>query len=126
MPTAGDGPTKWTLTEKWILRQAVKPFVTDEIYNRKKTYYNPPPRPSSSNNSGLVPLQLHLRKRITRANVERVGIFDWAHIEGTLKGYLEKPVFPPHGAIDERARVLMVVLSFIVLQERFNVATVKL
>ncbi|KAJ7457877.1 putative asparagine synthase [Mycena latifolia] len=117
-PIAGDGPNKWTFTEKWILRQAVKPFVTDEIYTRKKMPFSPPPRRAAS---GPVPLQVHLRKRITQASVERLGLFDWPHIKDILAEYLESPTFPAHGAIDERARMLMAVLSFIVLQERFHV-----
>ncbi|KAJ6573549.1 putative asparagine synthase [Mycena vulgaris] len=126
MPTAGDGPNKWTLTEKWILREAVRPFVTEEIYTRRKIPFNPPPSPHRAA-SGLVPLQIHLRKRITQANVEHLGLFDWPYINDLLAGYLDSPEFPAQGAIDQRARMLMAVLSFIVLQERFRVppATVE-
>ncbi|KAJ7502620.1 putative asparagine synthase [Mycena galericulata] len=119
MPSAGDGEAKWKLTEKWILRQAVKPFVTEELYIRKKIPFNPPPQPTAT---GIVtPLQVHLSKRITQVNVERLGFFDWGRVKETLTGYLDAPAFPPHGAIDERARMLVAVLSFIVLQERFKV-----
>ncbi|KAJ7244903.1 putative asparagine synthase [Mycena rebaudengoi] len=123
MPVAGNSPGKWAFTEKWILRQAVKPFVTEEIYLRKKAPFNPPPQPSAT--SGLVPLQAHLKARITQMNVERLGIFDWNYIQDTLNTYLDAPGFPAHGAIDHRARMLMGVLSFIVLQERFHVPTLK-
>lgn len=118
MPIAGDGPNKWTLTEKWVLREAVKPFVTEEIYVRKKISFNPPPRPAAT---GLGPLQVHLSKRITQASVERLGLFDWGYIKGILAEYLDSPIFLAHGAIDARARMLMGVLSFIVFQERFHV-----
>ncbi|KAJ7111716.1 putative asparagine synthase [Mycena epipterygia] len=119
MPVAGHRPKKkWILTEKWILREAVKPFVTEEIYLRKKIPYNPPPCPTAS---GLIPLQVHLRKRVTQAAVERLGFLDWVHINDVLTEYTTSPVFPAHGAIDPRARMLMVVFSFIVLQERFRV-----
>ncbi|KAJ7615950.1 putative asparagine synthase [Roridomyces roridus] len=124
-PIAQDGPTKWILVEKWILREATKPFITDEIYKRRKIPFNPPPKPSNSNKSTLTPLQVHLRDRITQKTVERTGLFDWGYIEELLKGYLENPVYPLHGAIDTRARKLMVVLSFVVFQERFNVPTAK-
>ncbi|KAJ7244947.1 putative asparagine synthase [Mycena rebaudengoi] len=123
MPIA-DGSGKWTLTEKWILRQAVQPFVTKEIYLRKKAPFNPPPQPSSAS-GGLVPLQAHLKARITQTNVERLGFFDWTYIQEILDGYLNSPSFPAHGAVDQRARMLMGVLSFIVLQERFHVPTLN-
>ncbi|KAJ7762649.1 putative asparagine synthase [Mycena metata] len=121
MPVAGSKPGSWTFNEKWILRQAVKPFVTDEMYRRKKVPFNPPPRPAAR--PGASPLQLHLSRRITQASVERLGIFHWPYIHDTLTSYMESPGFPAHGAIDERARILLGVLSFIVLQERFNVPT---
>jgi asparagine synthase (glutamine-hydrolysing) len=124
MPTAGDAPGKWNLTEKWILRQAVKPFITEEIYLRKKVPFNPPPRPSAAP-GGLVPLQVHLKARITQVSVERLGFFDWAYIKEALAAYLDTPIFPAHGAIDHRARMLMGVLSLIVLQERFHVPSFK-
>ncbi|KAJ7140776.1 hypothetical protein C8R44DRAFT_974542 [Mycena epipterygia] len=119
MPVAGDGPNKkWNLIEKWVLRQAVKPFVTEEIYLRKKIPFNPPPCPTAS---GLLPLQVHIAKRVTQAAVERLGFLDWVYINDVLTEYMASPVFPAHGAIDPRARMLMIVLSFIVLQERFSV-----
>ncbi|KAJ7919668.1 putative asparagine synthase [Mycena leptocephala] len=123
MPVAGSKPGTWTFDEKWILRQAVKPFVTEEIYRRKKAPYNPPPRPAGG--EGIAPLQLHLSRRLTQASVERLGIFHWPYIRDTLADYIESPGFPAHGAIDERARVLLGVVSFIVLQERFNVPTFR-
>ncbi|KAJ7615984.1 putative asparagine synthase [Roridomyces roridus] len=122
-PIAQDGPLKWKLVEKWILREAMKPFITNEIYKRRKIPFNPPPKPSNSNKNNLTPLQVHLRDRITQTTVERTGLFDWGYVEELLKGYLEDPVYPSHRAIDMRARKLMIVLSFVVLQERFNVPT---
>ncbi|KAJ6594855.1 putative asparagine synthase [Mycena capillaripes] len=123
MPIAGSKPGTWTFDEKWILRQAAKPFVTEEIYRRKKAPYNPPPRPAAT--VGVAPLQLHLSRRITQASVERLGIFHWPYIRATLADYVESPGFPARGVIDERARILLGVLSFIVLQERFNVPTFR-
>jgi asparagine synthase (glutamine-hydrolysing) len=124
MPIAGNEPGTWSFNEKWILRQAVKPFVTEEMYLRKKMAFNPPPRPAGA--TGPVPLQLHLSERITQQNVERLGFFDWPYIRDTLADYVESPGFPAHGAIDQRARILLGVLSFIVLRERFNVPTLRL
>ncbi|KAJ7162406.1 putative asparagine synthase [Mycena filopes] len=127
-PIAGAEPGQWTLTEKWILREAVKPFVTDEVYRRKKAPYNPPPASSLLfvNGAGLMPLQAHLKARITQPSVERLGFLDWGRIKGMLDGYLAAPTFPTHGAIDGRATALMGVLSLIVLGEKFDVPAVRL
>ncbi|KAJ7648533.1 putative asparagine synthase [Mycena rosella] len=124
MPMAGEKQGTWFFNEKWILRQAVKPFVTEEMYLRKKIAFNPPPRPAAT--ASFVPLQLHLSKHITQENVERLGFFDWPYIRDTLDDYMKSPGFPAHGAIDHRARILLGVLSFIVLRERFNVPTLRL
>jgi asparagine synthase (glutamine-hydrolysing) len=48
-PIKGDRPGVWSFTEKWLLRQAVRPYVTDELFERRKFSYNAPPeRPSST------------------------------------------------------------------------------
>ncbi|KAJ7218397.1 putative asparagine synthase [Mycena pura] len=133
-PIAGASPGKWHLVEKWILRQAVKPFVTEEVYLRKKVAFNPPPRPRPSGAppasasvashcqmQQLLPLQTHLKARITQASVQRLGFFNWPYIEGQLSEYLASPEFLPNGRLDPRASMLMNVLSHIVLQERFHV-----
>lgn len=107
--------------DKWLLREAVHPWVTEELFLRKKLSYNAPPTRRTENHSALVPLQEHFKARITRASVERVGFFDWAVIQESLEGYLSEPKFPADGALDSRAQMLMYILSFIVLQERFFV-----
>ncbi|KAJ7828020.1 putative asparagine synthase [Mycena olivaceomarginata] len=129
-------PGKWSLTEKWILRQAVQPFVTPEVYGRTKVPFNPPPAPapppssldssSDSASPSLLPLQAHLKARITQANVEKLGFLDWAPVRDLLDAFLTEPTFPAQGGIDARARVLMAVLTYVVLQERFRVPAYKI
>ena len=114
------------MVEKWILRQAVKPFITEEVYLRKKVPFNPPPSGRPAMASDLVPLQIHFKARITQASVERLGFINWPFIGDLLADYLESPTFPAQGNIDARARVLMTILSYIVLQERFHVPSYKL
>ncbi|KAJ7689616.1 putative asparagine synthase [Mycena rosella] len=126
MPIAGEKPGSWTLVEKWILREAVKPFVTEEIYRRKKIQYNPPPAQAPKVASDLVPLQKHLNARLTQASVERLGFIDWQFVRDQLAEYLESPIFPANGAMDPRASMLLRILSYIVLQERFHVPSFKL
>ncbi|KAJ7218395.1 hypothetical protein GGX14DRAFT_390171 [Mycena pura] len=114
-PIAGASPGKWHLVEKWILRQAVKPFVTEEVYLRKKVAFNPPPQPrpsgapprvASESQMQLLPLQTHLKARITQASVQRLGFFNWPYIEGQLSEYLASPEFLPNGRLDPRASML--------------------
>ncbi|KAJ7162363.1 putative asparagine synthase [Mycena filopes] len=107
---------KWSLVEKWILRQAVKPFVTEDVYLRKKVAFNPPPSTRPAVASGLLPLQVHLEARIS-----------WPFVRDQLAEYLQARTFPPQGKMDPRARVLLAVLdlSYIVLQERFCVPTFR-
>ncbi|KAJ7070125.1 putative asparagine synthase [Mycena amicta] len=131
MPTAGEPPRKWQLIEKWILRQAVKPFITEEIYLRKKVPFNPPPRPINAkqtfdSDSLLLPLQKHLKARITKQSVDKLGFLNWSFIREQLDGYVTAPKFIPHGGLDPRARLLMNVLGFIVLQEKFGVPTYQI
>ncbi|KAJ7132679.1 putative asparagine synthase, partial [Mycena filopes] len=111
----------WTITDKWVLRQAVKPFVTQEIFERKKIPYNAPILPAKDGGSAAYPLQKMLKSRITEENVDALGLFDWVFVEGLLRHYLRAPEFPPDGGVDGKAQLLMYVLSFIILQERFEV-----
>ena len=99
----------------------LKPFVTEEVYLRKKVPFNPPPSGPPKVDSDQLPLQKHLKARITQANVERLGFLNWPLIRDLLADFLESRTFPAQGQIDSRARVLMAVLSYIVLQERFHV-----
>ncbi|KAJ7608212.1 putative asparagine synthase [Roridomyces roridus] len=124
-PNKGQGPGGWTFTDKWILRQAVKPFVTEEVFERRKVPYNPPVVPNQDDQSDArqSPLPMMLKARITEANVNKLGLFDWNFVSGVLEQYLTAPEFPPDGGVDGRAQLLMYVLSFIILQERFDVPT---
>lgn len=72
------GDENWTFVEKWILRQAVKPYVTDELFNRKKAQYNAPlarPGKIAQNAARLSPLQEVFCTRLNKGTVERLG---WA------------------------------------------------
>ncbi|KAJ7776969.1 putative asparagine synthase [Mycena maculata] len=121
-PSKGEGPGGWTFTDKWILRQAVKPYITDEVFQRKKISYNAPIlRKRDADSTTRSPLQAMLKDRITQANVDAVGLFNWEYIQGVLGHYLTAPEFPPDGGVDGKAQLLMYVLSFIIMQERFNV-----
>lgn len=125
-------PLKWVFTEKWILRQAVKPFVTDELFARKKSQYNVPisktiskAESSSLEVQNLTPLQILLKKGLTRESVENLGWANWEYIERLLGSYMASMETPVDGGLDKRARVLLCVLSFVVFQRRFEVPTAR-
>jgi asparagine synthase (glutamine-hydrolysing) len=118
-------PRKWVFTEKWVMREAVKPFVTEELYKRKKSQYNVPiaaPVISSSSEKVYTPLQTMIKERVTQDAVEQLGWADWTFIGGLLENYLGSPPDTPlDGGLDKRARVLLCILSFIILQQRFSI-----
>ncbi|KDR81295.1 hypothetical protein GALMADRAFT_222729 [Galerina marginata CBS 339.88] len=121
---------KWLFTEKWILRQAVKPFITEEVYLRKKQQYNSPIPQRTQNEGGnatkLTPLQVFLKERITADLVNALGFIDWISIKGLLDGYLQSPESPSDGDLDHRAKRLLTVASYIVLQAKFMVPKVEI
>ncbi|KAL8708458.1 MAG: hypothetical protein Q9225_007596, partial [Loekoesia sp. 1 TL-2023] len=65
------------LTEKWVLRQASRPFITDELYTRKKHPYSAP-------NVYPVggPMHKLMERLVTKENVEELGFVDWERTEG--------------------------------------------
>jgi asparagine synthase (glutamine-hydrolysing) len=104
----------------------VKPFVTEELYKRKKVQYNAPiaaPAASSSSSERVyTPLQTMIKERVTKEAVEQLGFADWKFIEAVLKDYLGSlPDTPIDGGLDKRASALLAILSFIILQKMFAV-----
>ncbi|KAL2785587.1 nucleophile aminohydrolase [Aspergillus keveii] len=69
-----------TFTEKYILREAVKPFVTDEIYKRKKQMYVAPMRYAVDG-----PMHRKLKELITKENVEELGFMDWEKMQWVVE-----------------------------------------
>ncbi|KAM0717758.1 hypothetical protein Q7P37_006090 [Cladosporium fusiforme] len=59
-------------TEKNIFREAVRPYVTDEIYRRRKQAFAAPFRWKKGG-----PLYDRLSSLITRENVQQLGFADW-------------------------------------------------
>lgn len=52
-------PETGVMTEKWILRQASRPFITDELYRRKKHVRTPPSHPSFSFTQNITVHPVH-------------------------------------------------------------------
>lgn len=104
--------------EKWILREAARPFITDELYRRRKHPYTAPvtwPRDG--------PLQQMLRRLLTKENVDAVGFLDWPAVAQSLEtGFAGK-------GLEEKAdptalRRCLIAAGYVVMAQRFHVATV--
>lgn len=107
--------TRDLLSEKWILRQAAKPFITQELYNRKKHAFSAPlnwPRDG--------PICRMLEGLLTERAVTALGFVDWKVVKECLRtafvdpGSLSRP--------DPKAfRMLLFVAAWIVLAERLGI-----
>ncbi|KAF1805783.1 hypothetical protein V8B55DRAFT_1063740 [Mucor lusitanicus] len=100
-----------SLNEKWVLKEAVKPYITDEIYNRTKHPYVAP----SSNGRNPMVVEL-INKLITRENLDNMG---WVNSEKFIHNrdaYLES---------DDQIlfRDMLIMMSYVILSKRFNIAT---
>ncbi|KAL9604686.1 MAG: hypothetical protein Q9219_000406 [cf. Caloplaca sp. 3 TL-2023] len=73
-------PDTDTLTEKWVLRQASRPFITEELYTRKKHPYSAP-------NVWPVggPMHRLMERLVTKEAVEALGFVDWGRTEGLVE-----------------------------------------
>ncbi|KAL3461967.1 nucleophile aminohydrolase [Aspergillus heterothallicus] len=98
-----------TFTEKYILREAVKPFVTEEIYQRKKQPYVAPMKYAVDG-----PMHRKLKELVTEQHVAALGFVDWEK----TKGLVEKAVV---GGDALAFRAAVVVAQYVVLSKRFCV-----
>ena len=97
-------------SEKWILREACKPFITDELYTRKKQPY-------------LAPVKYHvggaihslLSKLVTQEKVDGLGFVDWSVMEDMMA-----KAFGPDGDAFAFKRCLNVA-GWVVLSERLGI-----
>ncbi|KAL2810551.1 nucleophile aminohydrolase [Aspergillus granulosus] len=98
-----------TFTEKYILREAVKPFITEEIYKRKKQPYVAPMRYAVDG-----PMHRKLKELVSEENVQALGFLDWEQTQGLV----EKAVV---GGDAFAFRAAVVVAQYVVLSKKFNV-----
>ncbi|KAL4782710.1 nucleophile aminohydrolase [Aspergillus varians] len=104
-------PVHKVLREKYILREAMKPFVTDEIMNRTKRAYL---GPSVYKENG--PLYKAVKKLLTEENVKNLGFVDWNQLQHHItKGFRDG---------DQKCfRSSLFVAQLMVLSQRFGVKT---
>lgn len=102
-------PQERDFQEKHVLREAVKPFVTEEIYHRRKQPFLGPTRFAEDGS-----LHQKLKSLLTRDNVEALGFLDWDGVSTCLdKAFREKdPV---------SLRPAFLAAQFVVLSQRFRV-----
>lgn len=102
-------PATKSLREKHILREALKPFITEEIYNRRKHPYMGPVRYSADG-----PFHLVIQRLVTEENVNQLGFIDWSKVDG-----LSEKAFVDH---DHLAYLkVLSVAQFVVFSQRFGV-----
>ncbi|KXH44318.1 asparagine synthase [Colletotrichum simmondsii] len=111
----GIGVASQALTEKWILREAAKPFILKELYERQKHPFTAPikwPRGG--------PLHNMLLNTVTRERVENLGFVDYNVVEDALdRGFGEKA--------DVKAfRILLFVAAWVTLGERLGIPKASL
>ncbi|PHH82725.1 hypothetical protein CDD82_5080 [Ophiocordyceps australis] len=100
------------LTEKWILREAVRPFITTEIYHRKKqSFLAPMSWPADG------PLHRLLQKILTRAAVDQLGFVDSDFVLALMPG-----AFGP-SANSNKFRILVAIAAWVVLAQKMGIPT---
>lgn len=65
--------------EKWILREAAKPFLTDEVYRRRKHPYTAPVVYAKGG-----PLHRLFSRLLTKENVDALGFLHWPVVAKSL------------------------------------------
>jgi asparagine synthase (glutamine-hydrolysing) len=109
LPASEENP-EGRFVEKWVLREAAKPFITQELYERKKHPYS---APTTWPKDG--PLYKLLSGLLTKENVEELGFVAWRKVQGLVDWG-----FGPQG--DPGAmRKALVVAEWVVLSKRFRV-----
>ncbi|KAM0344812.1 hypothetical protein ACHAPU_007191 [Fusarium lateritium] len=96
--------------EKWLLREAARPFLTDEVYDRRKHLYT---APATWPVGG--PLYKRFAKLVTRESVENLGFVSWEDVEPLLQTAFGD------GGSHRAFRNLISVAAWVVLSQRFGI-----
>lgn len=102
-------------TEKYILREAVKPFITEEIYSRKKHRFNAPPYLTEPNSKFMGWLKDTLHSQY----MKNVYWLDQKRILDSLNSIDLSQLSPEQLTLKDSA--LVHAASYAVLQKHFNV-----
>ncbi|OQR91207.1 hypothetical protein ACHHYP_04901 [Achlya hypogyna] len=101
------------LVEKWVLRQAAKPYIPLELYERPKKPFLAPPC-----DKGTDAQWGYLQATIQRNAVEALGWMDWPFVAATLQ------TFKTTGERQAYNR-LNIIASFLVLGRQFNIPAAR-
>ena len=96
--------------EKWILREAGRPYVTDEVYRRPKHVFSAPVRYRQEG-----PLHRLFKELLTRDKVENLGFLKTDQVESLMSR-----AFGEKGDVNA-LRFVINAAQWVVLSERFNV-----
>ena len=106
LKTTNDG----TITEKWILREAGRPYLTDEVYGRRKHVFSAPVRYRRDG-----PVHRKFQHLLTKERVDRLGFLETGAVEGLMEKAFQD---------DQDVNALRFVINaaqWVVLSETFNV-----
>ncbi|KAL8685406.1 MAG: hypothetical protein Q9224_005828 [Gallowayella concinna] len=106
-------PTSDTLTEKWILREASKPFITQEIYERKKHPYTAPVKYPIGG-----PIHQLMSRLITKETIQQLGFIDWSKTQDLVQKSFEEQE-------PNLLRRVFTLAQYVVLGQRFGVKTAQ-
>lgn len=108
-------PVSGKLTEKWILKEAARPFITEELYKRTKEPFIAPM--ARGHNETFVSL---VEKYLTKENIDNIGWLDFEVVERSKKQYLEE------GSSNNRDHQdMLILMSMVILSQKFNVLKYK-
>ncbi|KAK5134025.1 hypothetical protein LTR08_007030 [Meristemomyces frigidus] len=107
-------PKERRFVEKWILREAARPFITEELYLRKKHPYSAPTRWPKGG-----ALHRLLGGLVTEESVAALGFVAWEKVGGLVE------VAFGEEADAKALRMVLVVAEWVVLSRRFGVARAR-
>jgi len=96
--------------EKYVLREAAKPFITDEIYKKRKHPYSAPVEFPKDG-----PMYKLLKELVTEENVASLGFLKAKGVEQLVEEVFETKEMPAF-------RLVICLAQWVVLQRRFGVA----
>lgn len=99
--------------EKWIQREASRPFITNELYERKKHPYS---APTTYPKDG--PMHALFKRLVTEENVKKLGFVDWERTKDVVSRAFEREEA-------KAMRTCFVLGQWIVLAERFGMGTAR-
>ncbi|KAJ4358431.1 uncharacterized protein N0V89_003014 [Didymosphaeria variabile] len=102
-------PETQSLNEKWILKEAAKPFITEELYKRRKHPFSAPVTYPADG-----PLHRYIGSLMTKENIEQLGFLEWEKCKTLVEdGFVHKDAV--------QMRKLFMVSQLVEISRRFGV-----